>query len=159
MARRCPDGSGRCARWRQFAGAYGDRVFGEQATPLPIYLQLEIWLAAILVYCSFHFYRYAFRRNSVAFRTLAFSLALWAVLMGAGQMRLPFLDAVEQWAGFLWPIPQMLLAIAMVMVLFENERNAVQENALAFSTLGVDPRRLLSAADLEPAYRRLWSVW
>ena len=125
-------------------------VFGEQATPLPIYLQLEIWLAAILLYCSFHFYRYAFRRNSVAFRTLAFSLALWAVLMGAGQMRLPFLDAVEQWAGFLWPIPQMLLAIAMVMVLFENERNAVQENALAFSTLGVDPRRLLSAADLEP---------
>ena len=45
----------------------------------------------------------------------------------------------------------MLLAIAMVMVLFENERNAVQENALAFSTLGVDPRRLLSAADLVPS--------
>ena len=45
----------------------------------------------------------------------------------------------------LGPIPQMLLGIAMVMVLFENERNAVQENALAFSTLGVDPRRLLSA--------------
>ena len=39
----------------------------------------------------------------------------------------------------LGPMPQMLLGIAMVMVLFENERNAVQENALAFSTLGVDP--------------------
>jgi diguanylate cyclase (GGDEF)-like protein len=35
--------------------------------------------------------------------------------------------------------------------LFENERNAVQENALAFSTLGVDPRRLLSAEDLVPS--------
>ena len=45
----------------------------------------------------------------------------------------------------------MLLAIAMVMVLFENERNAVQENALAFSTLGVDPRRLLSAGELVPS--------
>jgi diguanylate cyclase (GGDEF)-like protein len=44
----------------------------------------------------------------------------------------------------------MLLAIAMVMVLFENERNAIQENALEFSTLGVDPRRLFSAADLIP---------
>src|SRR5258708_31504349 len=44
----------------------------------------------------------------------------------------------------------MLLAIAMVMVLFENERNAVQDNALEFSTLGVDPRRLLSASDLVP---------
>jgi diguanylate cyclase (GGDEF)-like protein len=39
----------------------------------------------------------------------------------------------------------------MVMVLFENERNAVQENTLALSTLGVDPRRLLSADDLLPS--------
>jgi diguanylate cyclase (GGDEF)-like protein len=123
-------------------------VFSEQATPVPIYGRLEVGLAATLLYCSFHFYRYAFRRNSVAFRTLAFSLALWAALMLAGQFRQPFLDVVGQLGGFLGPIPQMLLAIAMVMVLFENERNAVQENALAFSTLGVDPRRLLSASDL-----------
>ncbi len=126
-------------------------VFSETASAPPIYLQLEIGLAAILLYCSFHFYRYAFRRNSVAFRTLAFSLALWAVLMGAGQLHQPFLDIVGQLGGFLGPIPQMLLAIAMVMVLFENERNAVQENALAFSTLGVDPRRLFSASDLIPS--------
>src|SRR5580658_11271403 len=59
-------------------------VFSENATPPPVYLQLEIGLAVMLFYCSFHFYRYAFRRNSVAFRTLAFSLALWAALMGAG---------------------------------------------------------------------------
>jgi diguanylate cyclase (GGDEF)-like protein len=126
-------------------------VFLEKAAPPPVYLQLEIGLAAMLFYCSFFFYRYAYRRNSVAFRTLAFSLALWAALMGAGQMRQPFLDVVGQLGGFLGPIPQMLLAIAMVMVLFENERNAVQENALAFSTLGVDPRRLFSASDLVPS--------
>jgi hypothetical protein len=126
-------------------------VFSEQATPVPIYLRLEVGLAATLLYCSFHFYRYAFRRNSLAFRMLAFSLALWAALMGAGQFHQPFLDIVGQLGGFLGPIPQMLLAIAMVMVLFENERNAVQENALAFSTLGIDPRRLLSASDLVPS--------
>ena len=126
-------------------------VFSEKATPVPIYLRLEAGLAAMLFYCSFHFYRYAFRRNSVAFRTLAFALALWAALMYAGQLHQPFLDIVGQLGGFLGPIPQMLLAIAMVMVLFENERNAVQENALAFSTLGVDPRRLLSASDLVPS--------
>ena len=68
-----------------------------------------------------------------------------------GQMRQPFLEVVGKLGGFLGPIPQMLLAISMVMVLFENERNAVQENALAFSTLGVDPRRLLSASDLVPS--------
>jgi diguanylate cyclase (GGDEF)-like protein len=126
-------------------------VFSERATPVPVYLRLEVGLAATLLYCSFHFYRYAFRRNSVAFRTLAFALALWAALMGTGQFRQSFLDVVGPLGGFLGPIPQMLLAIAMVMVLFENERNAVQENALAFSTLGVDPRRLLSASDLVPS--------
>ena len=129
-------------------------VFQENAIPGPSYLRYlrpELGLAALLLYCSFHFYRYAFRRNSVAFRTLGFSLALWAVLMGAGQMREPFLDVVGQLGGFLSPIPQMLLAISMVMVLFENERNAVQENALAFSSLGVDPQRLLSASDLVPS--------
>jgi diguanylate cyclase (GGDEF)-like protein len=126
-------------------------VFSETSATPPIYLQLEVGLAATLLYCSFHFYRYAFRRNSVAFRTLAFSLALWAALMGAGELHQPFLDIVGQLGGFLGPIPQMLLAIAMVMVLFENERNAVQENALAFSTLGVDPRRLFSASDLVPS--------
>src|SRR5271156_1413770 len=125
-------------------------VFSEKATPVPIYLRLEVGLAATLLYCSFHFYRYAFRRDSVAFRTLAFALALWAALMGAGQLSQPFVEVVGHLGGFLGPIPQMLLAIAMVMVLFENERNAVQENALAFSTLGIDPRRLLSAPDLVP---------
>src|SRR5277367_3964513 len=126
-------------------------IFSEVGRPVPQYLRLEVGLATVLLYCSFHFYRYAFRRNSVAFRMLAFSLALWAALMGAGQFHQPFLDFVGQLGGFLGPIPQMLLAISMVMVLFENERNAVQENALAFSTLGVDPRRLLSASDLIPS--------
>src|ERR1700733_1723701 len=125
-------------------------VFNETVSPLPAYLRLEVALAAMLLYCSFHFYRYAFRRNSVAFRMLAFSLALWGALIGAGQFHQPFLEVVGQFGGFLGPIPQMLLAIAMVMVLFENERNAVQDNALEFSTLGVDPRVLLSASDLIP---------
>jgi hypothetical protein len=125
-------------------------VFSKNATPVPIYLRLEVELAAMLLYCSFHFYRYAMRRNSVAFWTLSFALALWAALMGVGQVRQPFLDVGGHLGGFLGPIPQMLLAIAMVMVLFENERNAVQDNALEFSTLGVDPRRLLLASDLVP---------
>src|SRR5579859_1885008 len=124
-------------------------LFSENAAPT-VYLRLEVGLALLLFYCSFHFYRYAHRRNSVAFRTLAFSLALWASLMYAGQLHQPFFGVVGQVGSFLGPIPQMLLATAMVMVLFENERNAVQENALTFSTLGVDPRRLLSASDLVP---------
>ncbi|MFY9676622.1 MAG: diguanylate cyclase [Terriglobales bacterium] len=125
-------------------------VFVTNAAPPPWYLRLEIGLAIVLLYTSFHYYRYGFRRDSVAFRTLAFSLALWGALLGAGQFGRSFVE-VGRPGGFLWPIPQMLMAIAMVMVLFENERNAVQEHALAFSTLGVDPRRLLASSDLRPS--------
>jgi len=118
---------------------------------VPIYLRLELGLAAVLLYSSFQYYHYAFRKDSIAFRVLAFSLAFWGALMAAGQFREPFLVSVGSFGELLGPIPQMLLAIAMVMVVFENERNAVQENALAFSTLGTDPRRLLSANDLVPS--------
>src|SRR5258708_34268055 len=71
--------------------------------------------------------------------------------MGAGQFRNPWGARFGSAANYLGPVPQMLLGIAMVMVLFENERNAVQENTLALSTLGVDPRRLLSADAFLPS--------
>ena len=112
-------------------------------------------MGVVLLYCSFYFYRYAHRKNSLAFTFLAISLALWAVLMVFGGLQNPFQVVVGTAGHFLGPIPQMLLGIAMVMVLFENERNAVQENALAFSTLGVDPMRLLSAEDLVPSLQNI----
>src|SRR5580692_1717974 len=107
---------------------------------------LDIGLGVVLLYCSFYFYRYAHRKNS---------LALWAVLMVFGGLQNPFRVMFGMAERSLGPIPQMLLGIAMVMVLFESERNAVQENALAFSTLGVDPMRLLSAEDLVPSLQNI----
>src|SRR4029077_12299608 len=97
------------------------------------------------------FYVHAHRKGSVAFQLLAFSLAFWAVLLGSIQSNTPWMEMFGSVGHVLGPAPQMLLGIAMVMVLFENERNAVQENTLALSTLGVDPRRLLSADDLLPS--------
>src|SRR6266850_7098448 len=120
--------------------------------PLPLHhVRLEIAIAFLLLYCSFSFYRVAHHRNSLAFHMLALGLALWAALMALGQLRSPLSDVLGSAGHMLGPLPQMLLGIAMVMVLFENERNAVQENALAFSTLGVDPRRLLAAEELVPS--------
>ena len=117
---------------------------------------LEIGLAIVLLYSSGYFYWYAQRKNSLAFKLLAGSLAVWAVLMWLGQFRNPFMEEMFGSAGhLLGPIPQMLLGIAMVMVLFENERNAVQENALAFSTLGVDSKRLLAPEDLIPSLQSI----
>src|SRR3984893_7139054 len=119
------------------------------------HLPLDVGLGVVLLYCSFYFYRYAHRKNSLAFTFLAASLALWAVLMVFGELRNPFLTMFGRAGHFLGPIPQMLLGIAMAMVLFENERNAVQENALAFSTLRVDPMRLLSAEELVPSLQNI----
>jgi diguanylate cyclase (GGDEF)-like protein len=125
-------------------------VFHSDLASLP-HVRLEIGIAALLLYCSMRFYLFAHRRNSLAFRMLALALALWGGLMAVGQLVSPYSEVLGNAGHMLGPLPQMLLGIAMVMVLFENERNAVQENALAFSTLGVDPRRLLSAEDLVPS--------
>src|SRR5579862_7496529 len=119
------------------------------------HLPLDVGMGFVLLYCSFYFYRHAHRRNSLAFKLLAVSLALWAVLMVFGELRNPFVAILGTAGHFIGPIPQMLLGVAMVMALFENERNAVQENALAFSTLGVDPMRLLSAEDLVPSLQNI----
>jgi len=111
----------------------------------------EVAVAAILAYSSADFYRTARRKGSIAFRLLAFAVALWSVLMAFGQFK-----PVHMFGGdILGSVPQMLLGLAMVMVLFENERNAVQENALAFSKLDADPMRLLSANDLVPSMQRI----
>jgi diguanylate cyclase (GGDEF)-like protein len=114
-------------------------------------IRLGLGLAAILLYCSAVFYLNSHRRKSLAFWVLAVSLALWAVLMGVGQLQNPWTEMFGNASRLFGPVPQMLLGIAMVMVLFENQRNAVQENTLALSTLGVDPRRLLFADDLVPS--------
>jgi len=124
-------------------------VFRPEVQP-PI--RLGLGMAAILLYCSAVFYVNGHRRSSLAFQVLAVSLALWAALMGVGQLQNPWGGEMFGTASRLFgPVPQMLLGIAMVMVLFENQRNAVQENTLALSTLGVDPRRLLFAEDLVPS--------
>jgi diguanylate cyclase (GGDEF)-like protein len=119
------------------------------------HLRLEVGLGAVLLYCSFDFFRYSQRKNSLAFKLLATAVALWAVLMIVPDLSSPYLEMFGNAGHLLGPIPQMLLGIAMVMVLFENERNAVQENALAFSTLGVDPTRLLSAEGLVPSMQNI----
>src|ERR1700756_209134 len=120
-----------------------------------LHLRLEVGLGVVLLYCSFDFFRYSQRKNSFAFKLLATAVALWAVLMIVPDLSSPYLEVFGNAGHLLGPIPQMLLGIAMVMVLFENERNAVQENALAFSTLGVDPTRLLSAEDLVPSMQNI----
>jgi diguanylate cyclase (GGDEF)-like protein len=129
---------------------HGHIIFGVFRPDVQPAIQLGIGLAAILLYSSAVFYVNGHKRGSLAFQVLAFALALWGVLMGVGQIQNPWMEMFGNASRLFGPVPQMLLGIAMVMVLFENQRNAVQENTLALSTLGADPRRLLFAEDLVP---------
>lgn len=116
----------------------------------PIVLRMENWLSLLLLYCAFDFFKYAQRKSSVAFGLLGTSVLMWAALMGFEQFHSPWVEMIGGVGHLLGPIPQMVLGISMVMVLFESERNAIQENALSFSTLGVDSSRLLNPEDLAP---------
>jgi len=140
-------------------GHFINGTFHPEAQPA---VRLGFGLAAILLYSSAVFYLSGHKRGSLAFQVLALSLAFWGVLMGVGQLQSPWMEVFGNASRLFGPVPQMLLGIAMVMVLFENQRNAVQENTLALSTLGVDPRRLLFAEDLIPnmqaALERLMSA-
>ncbi len=108
-------------------------------------------LALAFAYAAVVFFRRATLKGSLAFRLLSASLGFWALLLIASRLQAPFVSLFDQAGHILGPLPQMLLGIAMILVLIENERNIVRENALAFSTLGVDSDRLLSASELLPA--------
>src|SRR5712692_6407150 len=77
------------------------QLLGSLPPGITRYLRLDIGLAAVLGYSSFHFYLTARRRGSLAFWLLAIFLAFWTVMMLFEQMRSPFSA-----------VPQMLLGIA-----------------------------------------------
>jgi len=133
---------------------YRAGVFRLDLEPQP-HLRLEVGIAAVLLFCALRFYRYARPRDSLGYRLLSLSLILWSVLLAFRQFHYRFEELFGRFGHFLGPVPQMLLGIGMLMVLFENERRAVQENALAFSTLEVDTSTLLSPEELRPGMEKI----
>ena len=129
------------------------------------HLRLEVGVGALLLFCAVRFYRYAQQRDSLGFRLLAISLVLWAFILGFRQFHYIFVQMFGQFGHFLGPIPQMLLGVGMLMVLFENERRAVQEVRDAFvrGALAAPGAQLVldrtgdlleAALTLEPAIQR-----
>ncbi len=114
------------------------------------HFHLEVGLGLVLLFCSAKFYLQNYRRRSLGHTLLWISLAIWGVLMAFGQLRTPYMETVGSFGHMIGPLPQMLLGIAMLMVLFENERRAVQENTLFFSTLGADASQLPAPQELVP---------
>ena len=119
------------------------------------HLELEVGIAFVLALCAARFYRLGRQRDSAGFPLLAASLLLWVPLLVVRQ----FHEFVEKYFGafshFLGTMPQMLVGVAMIIVLFEHERGLVQENSLVFSTLDVDANSLLSPTEAAPAMLKL----
>jgi len=135
------DGSWRCAVGPVCGRIMATGVFGEQAIPCRIYLSAGNLAGRDSVYGSFHFYPVMRFAGAVAFPDFGVFAGLVAVLMGAGQMRLPSSTRCETGAGFLWPIRDAA-GHRHGDGTVRNERNAVQKTHCV-STLGVDPRSVL----------------
>jgi diguanylate cyclase (GGDEF)-like protein len=119
------------------------------------HLEIEVFLAAVLIAAAIRFYRLGRQRDFLGFRLIAAALTFWAILMTSRQ----FHEVLEKWLGnvghVLGPLPVMLLGIAQVIVLYEHERRTVQDNTLYFSTLDVDSSHLVSAAELAPSAQHM----
>jgi diguanylate cyclase (GGDEF)-like protein len=125
---------------------------GGLSIPFDIYLGM----AVLLFYSAFRFWSYGIQRGSLPFRLLSGSLVLWAVLLLSHQFQ-SLIDVFDRLGigHVIGPIPQMIIGIAMVMVLYESERRTVQDSLLAFSSFEMETTRILEAADLEPAMSRM----
>ncbi|HUQ49491.1 MAG TPA: diguanylate cyclase [Terriglobales bacterium] len=118
-------------------------------------LDPEIGFCAVLLYSAFQFLRIGQRTKSFAFRLLALAITMWCGLLALRQFDLG-IDLYFGGAGhMLGPLPQTMIGIAMLTVLYENERRNVQENLLAFSHLEVDFSRVLSFEELTPSMQKL----
>ena len=116
-------------------------------------------LALVMLYCGARFWGTGAKREMISYRVLAVSLWLWSLLIPMVQFHQYFEDHPEShivtYGHVLGPVPQMLIGIAMVMVLFENERHNVQENLLEFSRLDAAMETPQEAEDAAPQLQKL----
>ena len=140
-------------------GLYRAFLLGSWRVP---YLPSTVGIAALFAFTSAQFYRIAIRRKSRATEWAAASLGLWAAILTA-------LEVMVVGAQFGYPrpasyinallsanpLPEILLGISMLSMLFERERRTIQDNLLAFAALDVDRTRLLAPAEMVPAMEGL----
>lgn len=118
-------------------------------------VEVDAAVAAVILYCSWRFFRSARSNDSLGLRLLSATLLVWVPLLMSRQFH-EFFDRYFGSRGhFLGPLPQMLVAMSMVVVLYDNERRVTQENALTFSSLDIDRSSLLAAEQLAPAMRKV----
>ena len=120
---------------------------------------LHGWLAVmiVLLMAAVEYARAAYQRDSTGLRWMTGAILLRIVLL-AGTV-IPASVALGRFLRatntYLELLPLLLLGTAMVVVLFDDERRILQENALAFSSLDVDPTVPLSSEQVRPSIDNL----
>ena len=134
--------------WNAPHGSYRAWELGPWRLP---YVSSSFGVAIAFAFAAVRFYRLGARRHSRGKQWMAASLALWSAMLIALQIMLtatqsgyPVPLAFLNLLLAASPLPNILLGISMLSVLFERDRRTIQENLLAFATLNVDRTRLLT---------------
>jgi diguanylate cyclase (GGDEF)-like protein len=124
--------------------------------PLLIYLEVDIGVGLLLAFSALRFFIEGRERASIPLRLIGFSLVFWAGLLIVGRVcsTLTSYPWLRDWffsdyGKVSLLVPELLLAFAMMMALYENERRRMRESLLEFSRLHLDHRRLLDSAEIE----------
>jgi diguanylate cyclase (GGDEF)-like protein len=114
------------------------------------HIALDALLGVVLLVCAYRFHIAGRRLHAFGHRMLGFALAVWGLLLVSHQFSGTTPEQMSAAGNFLGPLPQMLAGIAMVVVLFEDDRRLVQENALALSSIGIAHNQMLAPAEVAP---------
>lgn len=136
-----------------WAGLFVQRRAG--AEPVVVPFDYELGLGAVLAFTAWRFYREGQRRESLGYRMLAISTAFWSVLAFIRPFHETLISFFSSLGHFLGPVPHLMLGISMIVVMFEFERRQVQENSLALSALEIEPDKIYSTEELQPAIEKL----
>lgn len=80
---------------------------------------VEAAAAPVFLLAGIRFWKHARERESLGFRVLALALWFWCPLLLATELH-SFFESIGIWGHVLGPIPQMMLGMAMIMVLYED---------------------------------------
>ncbi|HLH05965.1 MAG TPA: diguanylate cyclase [Terriglobales bacterium] len=115
----------------------------------------EVFIALILAYAANRFLRLGRQRESTGYRILSAALLAWALLLLSGLLGGVWASRVLSMDRYIGPLAQMVIGMALVVILYEQERRTVQENSLFFSTLDVDNTRLAGPAEVSAGFEKI----
>ncbi|HEX7961045.1 MAG TPA: diguanylate cyclase, partial [Terriglobales bacterium] len=117
--------------------------------------EVEVAPAAVLAYAAYRYFRLARDNRSQGLYWLSSAVGLWALLILLRPVEPSVPDEIGNYSHFLGPLLQMVMGIALVTLLFEQERRTAQENLLAFSTLETNFEELITPAQVAASMQRL----